>query len=122
MITPIHNKCQYTNGGGNTKYGANTQVVVGKIRNEHIRGTLKGDRFGQKIRHSRLRWFDRVKRWDDECVGRKVLDTQLPEKRKQRRPKRLFGCCVGGHAEEDERGKMKCFTNVYLCRIRCGDP
>ena len=26
-----------------------------KIRNEHIRGTLKVDRFGQKVRQSRLR-------------------------------------------------------------------
>ena len=51
-----------------------------KIRNEFIRGTLKVDRIGQKVRQSRLRWYGHVKRRDEDYVGRKVLEMPLPGK------------------------------------------
>ena len=38
------------------------------------------DRFGQKVRQSRLRWYGHVKRRDDDCVGRKVMEMQLSGK------------------------------------------
>ncbi len=41
-----------------------------KFMNEHIRGTLKVDRFGQKVRQSRLRWYGHEKRQDDGYMGR----------------------------------------------------
>ena len=50
------------------------------IRNEHIRGTLKVDMFGQKVRQSRLGWCGHVKHRDDDYMGRKVLEMQLPGK------------------------------------------
>ena len=49
-----------------------------KNKNEHIRGTLKVDRFGQKVRQSRVRWYGYMKRWDEDYVGRKEM--QLPGK------------------------------------------
>ena len=39
-----------------------------KIRNEHI-GGHKVDRFGQKIRQSRLRWHGHAKHQDEDYVG-----------------------------------------------------
>ena len=57
---------------------------------EGQRGTLKVDRFGQKVRQSRLRWYGRVKRWDDDSVGRKM---QLPGTKEG-----VFGCGEGEHA------------------------
>ena len=43
------------------------------ITNKHIRGALKVDRIGQKVRQSRLIWYDHVKHQDEDFVGRKVL-------------------------------------------------
>ena len=35
-----------------------------KIRNEHIRGTVKVERLGMKMREGRLRWYGHVMRRD----------------------------------------------------------
>ena len=51
-----------------------------KIRNEHIRGTLKVDRMPAS--HVKLR--------DDDYVGINMLETQLPEKRRLGRPERRY--------------------------------
>ena len=62
----------------------------GKIRNEYIRDTVKVERLGMTMRESRLRWYEQVKRRDQEYVGRKMMEMELPGKRKRRRPKRRF--------------------------------
>ena len=60
-----------------------------KIRNEHIRSTIKVEQLGMKMREGRLRWYEHVMRRDQEYVGRKMKKMELPEKRKGR-PKRRF--------------------------------
>ena len=37
-----------------------------KIRNEHIRSTVKVERLGMKMREGRLRWYGHVMRRDQE--------------------------------------------------------
>ena len=59
-----------------------------KIRNEHIRSTVKVERLGIKMREGRLRWYGYVMRRDQEYVGRKIMEMKLPEKRRRGRPKR----------------------------------
>ena len=54
-----------------------------KIRNEHIRSTVKVERLEMKMREGRLRWYGRVMRRDQEYVGRKRMETELPGKRKE---------------------------------------
>ena len=62
-----------------------------KIRNEYIRSTVKVERLGTKMREGRLRWYGDVMRRDQEYVGRKMMEMELPGKRKRgRRPKRRF--------------------------------
>ena len=61
-----------------------------KIRNEHIRSTVKVERLGMKIREGRLRWYGHVMRRDQEYVGRKMMEMELPGKRRSGRPKRRF--------------------------------
>ena len=61
-----------------------------KIRNEHIRSTVKIERLGMKIREGRVRWYGHVMRRDQEYVGRKMMEMELPRKRKRGRPKRRF--------------------------------
>ena len=61
-----------------------------KIRNEYIRSTVKVERLGMKIREGRLRWYGHVMRRDQEYVGRKMMEMELPGKRRRGRPKRQF--------------------------------
>ena len=49
-----------------------------KIRNEHIRSTVKVERLGMKMREGRLRWYAHVMRRDQEYVGRKMIEMELP--------------------------------------------
>ena len=61
-----------------------------KIRNEHIRSTIKVERLRMKMREGRLRWYGHVMRRDKEYVGRKMMEMELPENRERGRPKRRF--------------------------------
>ena len=48
-----------------------------KIRNEYIRGTVKVERLGIKMREGRLRWYGHIMRRDQECVGRRMMEMEL---------------------------------------------
>ena len=49
-----------------------------KIRNEHIRGTVKIEWLGIKMREGRLRWYGHVMRRGQEYVRRKMIEMELP--------------------------------------------
>ena len=94
-----------------------------KIRNEYIRGTVKVERLGMKMREGRLRWYGHVIRRDQEYVGKKMMEMELPGKRKRGRPKRKFLDVV----KEDMRkvgAKKTDIENRTVWRkiIRCGHP
>ena len=55
-----------------------------KIRNEYIRGTVKVERLGIKMREGRLRWYAHVIRRDQEYVARREMEMELPRKEDQR--------------------------------------
>ena len=61
-----------------------------KIRNEYIRGTVKVEQLRMKMKEGRLRWYGHVMRRDQEYVGKKMIEMELPGKRKRGRPKRRF--------------------------------
>ena len=64
------------------------EMRMNEIMNEHIRTTLMVDMFKQKVR-----WYGRVKHrmlYSNHYVGRKVLEMQLPGKRKRGRQKRRY--------------------------------
>ncbi|XP_065662575.1 uncharacterized protein LOC136085215 [Hydra vulgaris] len=48
-----------------------------RIRNEFIRGSAHVACFGDKVRESRLRWFEHVQRKQESYIGRKVLGIEL---------------------------------------------
>ena len=94
-----------------------------KIRNEHIRSTVKVERLGMKIREARLRWYGHVMRRNPEYVGRKMMEMELPGKRRRGRPKRRFLDVVkedmgeiGAKETDVEDRKM------WRMMIRCGHP
>ena len=91
-----------------------------RIRNVDIRGKAQVGNVGDKVREGRLRWFGHVQRRDSGYIGRRMLDMELPRRRKRGRPKRrcMYGVnldmqVVGVRAED--RVRWKRWT-------RCGDP
>ena len=54
-----------------------------KIKNEYIRSTVKLERLEMKMWEGRLRWYGHVMRRDKEYVGRKMIEMELPGKRKK---------------------------------------
>ena len=94
-----------------------------KIKNEYIRGSAHVEQLGQKVREARLRWYGHVRRREVGYVGRRMLEMELPGKRRKGRPKRRYMDAVKedmravGVTEEDaeDRGRWKQM-------IRCGDP
>ena len=71
----------------------------------------------------RLSWYGHVRRKDDGYIGRRMLRTELPRKRKRGRPKRRFMDVVKEDmaevevTEEDTEDR-----NNWRWKICCGDP
>ena len=54
-----------------------------KIRNEHIRGTTRVVQASKKITHKRLKWYGPVRRMKEEHIVRRMLDMDIPVKRRR---------------------------------------
>ena len=94
-----------------------------KIRNEHIRSTVKLERLGMKMREGRLRWYGHVMRRDQEYVGRKIMKMQLPGKRRRGRPKRRFLDVVKEDMGEVDAKEMDVEDRkIWRMMICCGHP
>ena len=92
-----------------------------KIRNEHIRRTVKLERLGMKMREGRLRWYGHVMRRDQEYVGRKMMEIELPGKRRRGRTKRRFLDVVKEDMGEVGAKEMDVEDRkVWRMMIRCG--
>ena len=94
-----------------------------KIRNEHIRSTVKVERLGMKMREGRLRWYGHVMRRGQEYVKRKMMKMELPGKRRRGRPKRRFLDVV-----KEDMGKVGAMETdvedrkMWRMMIHCGHP
>ena len=94
-----------------------------KIRNEYIRGTVKVEQWGMKMREGRLRWYGHVMRRDQEYVGRKMMEMELPGKRRRGRPKRRFLDVVKEDMKEvDVKETDTEDRKMWRKKIRCGHP
>ena len=57
-----------------------------KIRNEHIRGTTRVVQASKKMTEKRLKWYGHVRRMKEEHIVRRMLDVDIPGKRRRGRP------------------------------------
>ena len=74
-----------------------------KIRNEYIRGTVKVERLGMKMREGRLRCYGHVMRRDQEYAGRRVMEMEERGKKEKRQAKeKIFRC------SEEKYGEIWC--------------
>ena len=65
-----------------------------RIRNELIRGTTKVREISDKIQESRLRWYGHIMRRDEQYVGKRVMEMNIPGRRKRGRPRRRWMDCI----------------------------
>ena len=80
-------------------------------------------KFGEKTREARLRWYGHLRRKDDGYIGRMMLRMELPGKRKRGRPKRRFMDVVKEDmAEVEVTEEDTVDRNNWRRKIRCGDP
>ena len=93
-----------------------------KIRNEHIRSTVKVERLGMKMREGRLRWYGHVMRRDQEYAGRKMMEMELPGKRKRGRPKRFLDVVKEDLGEIGAKKMDVEDRNMWRMMIRCCHP
>ena len=94
-----------------------------KIRNEHIRSTVKVEWLGMKMMEGRLRWYGHVMRRDQEYVGRKMMEMELPGRRRRGRPKRRFLDVVKEDMKEVGVKEMDIEDRkMWRTMIRCGHP
>ena len=58
-----------------------------KIRNEHITATTRVVQASKKITEKRLKWYGHVMRMKEEHIVRRMLDVDIPGKRRRGRRK-----------------------------------
>ena len=76
----------------------------GRIRNENIRGSVKVTELSKKMQEVRLRWYGHVMRRENDYVGRKVVEMDVPGggRRRRGKPKKRWKDCVGGGYEREK--------------------
>ena len=92
---------------------------IDKIRNKYVWGTAHVRCLTDKVREGRLRWFGHVKRREEDYIGRKLLNMEIPERRARGRPRWRFMDAVkedmemAGVSVEDvlDRGKWRKATS-----------
>ncbi|XP_068234200.1 uncharacterized protein [Palaemon carinicauda] len=73
-----------------------------KVMTDLLRGTTKVTEVSKKIQENRLHWFGDVMRRDQGYVGRRMLDMDVPGRRRSGRPKRRWMECVTPDMEEKD--------------------
>ena len=52
-----------------------------RIKNERIKGTIKVTEISKKVQERRLQWYGHVMRKDEDYVGKRVMEMEVPGRR-----------------------------------------
>ena len=72
-----------------------------RIRNENIRGSVKVTELSKKMQEVRLKWYGHMMRRENNYVGRKVMEMDVPGRQRRGRPKKRWK----DYVVEDMRAK-----------------
>ena len=96
-----------------------------KVRNEHIRGSVKVIEVSRKVQEARLRWFGHIMRREDEeqHVAREVMSMEVVGTRRRGRPKVRWRDCVENDMREKGLNRRSVQNrNIWKRLIKNGDP
>ena len=94
-----------------------------KIRNEVVWVKLGVREISAKVKESRLQWYGHVRRREESYVGRRVMEMEIPGKRRRGRPERRWMDNITEDMEEFSLKERDTGDRVkWRKRIRCGDP
>ena len=94
-----------------------------RIRNEHIRGTVKVVGASAKAQDMRLQWFGHVKRRVSEHLGLRMMEMEVTGRRKRGRPRLRWKDRL--RVDLDERGMEEdqaMDRNLWRRLARTSDP
>ena len=94
-----------------------------RVRNEHIRGSVKVTEASKKVQEARLRWYGHLMRREEPHVAREVMDTEINGTRRRGRPKTRWKDCI--RDDMREKGLQEHMTqdrSRWRRLIKNGDP
>ena len=101
----------------------NNAILLDHIQYGAIQIWSKVEQLGMKMREDRLRWYGHVMRRDQEYVGRKMMEMELPGKRRRGRPKkRLLDAVKKDMREVGVKETDVQDRKMWRMMIRCGHP
>ena len=94
-----------------------------KIRNEHIRGTVKVVEASAKAQERRLQWYGHVKRRDEDYVGLRTMRMEVEGRRRRGRPRLRWRDRIGVDLEERQMDEEQAEDRKLWRRLaRISDP
>ena len=95
-----------------------------RVRNNHIRGSVKVTEVSKKIQEARLRWYGHLSRRNGEQhVAREMMEMQVNGTRRKGRPKTRWRDCIGNDLKE--KGLLTDMAqdrDTWKRLIRSGNP
>ena len=96
-----------------------------RVPNKFIRGSLKVAEVRRKVMERRLTWYGHVERREEDHYLKRVVNMEIPGRRRRGRPKTRWKDCVKRDMEEvgltsdvaQERGTWK-----RIVKDHCSDP
>lgn len=96
-----------------------------KVRNEHIRGSVKVIEVSKKVQEARLRWYGHITRREDEeqHVAREVMTMEVEGTRRRGRPRIRWKDCIQNDMREKGLNRRSARNrNLWKRLIKNGDP
>ena len=94
-----------------------------RIRNEHIRGTVKVVEASAKAQEKRLQWYGHVKRRNEDYVGVRTMRMEVAGRRRRGRPRLRWRDRIGVDLEERQMDEEQVEDrNLWRRLARTSDP
>ena len=95
-----------------------------RVKNEHVRGSVKVNEVSQKVQEARLGWYGHLmRRNDDQHVAREVMEMEVNGTRKRGRPRIRWKDSIGDDMREKGlQDEMAHDRSSRRRLVRNGDP